>query len=285
MIPSPCKTFGGKGAFQGKLAKWIISLMPPRDQWLHYVEPYFGGGSVLLANDPEGISEVVNDLNFDLIVFWRVMSDESVFKEFLRIVQATPFSEDAWNQAGEPHVLKPNEMSVSAIATAAKFFIRCRQSLSGRMKDFATLSKTRVRRGMNEQASAWWTAIEGLPEVYERMKRVVIVGPKPAVDVIWENDGPQTLVYADPPYCHETRSGGKEYGEFEMTAAQHQELLDLLSTLKGKFLLSGYHSKMYDDWAKQNGFECHEFKIPNNAAGGKQKKVMTEVIWRNFKCQ
>jgi hypothetical protein len=49
------------------------------------------------------------------------------------------------------------------VPSAVNFFVRCRQSMAGRMRDFATLSRTRVRRGMNEQAAAWLSAVEGLP--------------------------------------------------------------------------------------------------------------------------
>ena len=70
--------------------------MPPH---LHYVEPYFGGGAVLLARNPEGVSEVVNDLDGDLINFWHVMADESAFSQFQRRVEATPFSEAHWHVA------------------------------------------------------------------------------------------------------------------------------------------------------------------------------------------
>jgi DNA adenine methylase len=55
-IQQPIKWHGGKHY----LAKWIISLMPPRNTWHLYREPYFGGGSVLLQMDPDGISEAVN---------------------------------------------------------------------------------------------------------------------------------------------------------------------------------------------------------------------------------
>ena len=42
----PLKWHGGKYY----LASKIVDLMPPH---LHYVEPFFGGGAVLLARDPE----------------------------------------------------------------------------------------------------------------------------------------------------------------------------------------------------------------------------------------
>ena len=43
----PLKWHGGKYY----LASKIVRLMPPPH--LHYVEPYFGGGAVLFARDPE----------------------------------------------------------------------------------------------------------------------------------------------------------------------------------------------------------------------------------------
>ena len=74
----PLKWHGGKYY----LASKIVGLMPSH---LHYVEPFFGGGAVLLARDPEddglwlfpnkGVSEVVNDINGSLINFWRVLQD------------------------------------------------------------------------------------------------------------------------------------------------------------------------------------------------------------------
>src|SRR5207249_7948232 len=82
---------------------------------------------------------------------------------------------------------------------AAGFFVVCRQSLAGRMKGFASLSRNRTRRRMNEQASAWITAVEGLPAVHERLRRVVILC-RPAVEVLRSQDGPGTLFYLDPPY-------------------------------------------------------------------------------------
>src|SRR5688500_12807739 len=101
-VPQPLKWHRQGGKFY--LASKIVALMPPKVQnpskpakddpgYVHYVEPYFGGGAVLLANDPEGISEVVNDLNISLTNFWKVMQDPHSFEQFMRRVECTPFSE------------------------------------------------------------------------------------------------------------------------------------------------------------------------------------------------
>lgn len=266
--PNPIKFHGGKFY----LAPQIVALMPSHK---HYVEPFAGGLSVLLAKDPEGVSEVVNDLHGGLCNFWRVMQCQAAFDLFKRRLDAVPFSEFEWKMAERRLLL--NEVDVS---DAAKFFVHCRQSLAGRMESFAPLSRTRTRRGMNEQASAWINAVDGLPAVHARLRRVVILN-RDALDVIRQQDGPDTLFYLDPPYLHETRSTTGEYAH-EMGGAQHGELLDLLSTIKGKFLLSGYMSGMYDDHARNCKWNRHDFEIDNKAASGKTKRKMVECVWTNY---
>lgn len=285
-LVQPLKWHGGKH----DLAKWIIGLMPPRCKtpnapkpddpgWLHYCEPYAGGLSVLLANDPEGISEVANDLNGGLTNFWETLASDD-FSDFYERMQTTPFSEEVWTGASIRSQLEANMPSVDRVGAARAFFIHCRQSLSGRMKGFAGITRNRTRRGMNEQVSAWLNAVEGLPAVHERLKRVLIRN-QPALDVIRKEDGPRTLFYLDPPYLHETRATTGEYAH-EMDDKAHGELLECLAGIKGRFLLSGYHSKLYDGVAGIAKWTCHEMKINNHAAGGKAKRIMTECVWTNF---
>lgn len=279
-LTQPIKWHGGKHYLAAK----IVALMPPRCKnpnapapddpgWLHYVEPYAGGLSVLLANDPEGISEVVNDLNIRLTKFWTVLQDVEAFTAFQRIIEAMPFSSGEFRAAINWKPLS------RPIEDAVAFFIACRQSLAGRMDSFAGITKNRTRRGMNEQVSAWLNAIEGLPAVHARLKRVLILN-RDALDVIREQDGPRTLFYLDPPYLHETRATTGEYGEHEMSAEGHHNLLCLIRQCKGKVLLSGYRSSMYDDLLKK--WNRHDFSLPNQAAGGKTKRRMVECVWTNF---
>lgn len=283
-LTQPIKWHGGKSY----LAPKIVALMPPRCKnpnapapddpgWLHYVEPYAGGLSVLLENDPEGISEVVNDLNEHLVNFWYTLASVDRFQRFNRVVQAIPFSEYHYQRAQA----QMHDIGDDQVLAARDFFVHCRQSLSGRMKGFAGITRNRTRRGMNEQVSAWLNAIEGLPAVHARLMRVLILN-KPALEVIRKEDGPRTLFYLDPPYMHETRATKDEYGDNEMGYVQHEELLKALVKIKGRFLLSGYQSNLYDCYRNTSGWNSHEFKIDNKASGGKTKRVMTECIWTNF---
>ena len=62
-----------------------------------------------------------------------------------------------------------------------------------------------------------------------------------SLDLIRREDTPDTLCYCDPPYLHETRKSTEAYA-FEMTEADHRELLDLLCQCEGKVMISGYPS-------------------------------------------
>lgn len=279
---TPLKTHGGKHY----LAKRIVALFPPRHPapggYIHFVEPYFGGGSVLLASDPEGISEVANDLHGELINFWITLREKSCYERFMRAIEAAPFSEGLFEASCQKQVEQGHIFSTdgSRADAAYWFFIRCRQSLAGRMKGFTGITKTRTRRGMNNEVSAWLSAVEGLPAVHERLKRVLITN-RPAIEIIEGHDSPLTLFYLDPPYLHTTRATTSDYLH-EMSLEQHRELLEVLSLVKGKFLLSGYHSPLYDEFAHRYGWRCVEFKVPNAASGAKEKREMTEVVWLNY---
>ena len=283
MLETAIKRHGGKSY----LAKRIVALMPPRCKnpnapatddpgWLHYVEPFAGSLAVLFANDPVGISEVVNDLDSELYDFWRCLQEPLAFAEFSRIVQAIPFSQDEYRAA-----VGNGEFVPSRVARAVAFFVRNRQSRQGLETCFATLTRNRVRRGMNEQAAAWLSAVDGLPWFHVRLRRVLVLNDD-ALKVIQQQDGPRALVYADPPYVHQTRSGGGGEYKHEMTDAQHQELLSVLAHLRGKFILSGYKSSIYCRAAMQCGWNCEEIEIDNKASSAKSKEKKIECLWYNY---
>jgi DNA adenine methylase len=296
------------------LAPDLVKLFPRHK---HYVEPYFGGGAPLLYRDPDdeslwwpqttGVSEVVNDLSGDLTNFWKVMAKPSLFALFERRCTGTPFSEAVYEEACEL-LAATRYAGVADPARAWAYFVACRQSLAGRRKCFTSITKTRTRSGMNNEASAWLNVVDGLYEVHGRMRRVVVLDRRKAVSVILSQDEDSTFFYIDPPYLIETRTAPDVY-EHEMTPDDHRNLLSVLggrrvaaavwkgqpggvpeqyraaNPVKGKFLLSGYHSPMYTAAAQAGGWHLKEFKLPNNAAGGSEKRIMTEVVFANYKLE
>ncbi len=166
------------------------------------------------------------------------------------------------------------------VCRAVAFFVTCRQSMAGRQEHFAPLTRNRLRRGMNEQASAWISAVDGLAEVHSRLRRVVVLN-RDALDVIRSQDGPQTLFYLDPPYLQQTRSAPEVYAH-ELTAEGHLQLLKTIRKVQGRFLLSGYPNKLYAAAEQKFGWRRVELELPNIAAGGASKRRIIECIWMNF---
>jgi DNA adenine methylase len=274
-LTQPLKWFGGKSY----LARRIIDLMP---RHLHYCEPFFGGGAVLLARDPDderlwlpghkGVSEVANDINGELTNFWRILRGD-LFADFKRIVDTIPLSRTEY----EDYAGGIDEDSDDALSSALSFFIRCRQSRAGMMKDFTSITRSRTRRQMNGNVSEWLGAVDGLPDVHARLRRVLIENMD-AIRLIEREDTPGTLFYLDPPYLKSTRTAGG-YAH-EMSEDDHIRLLETIRLATGKVMLSGYPSDLYRD--RLHDWRAVDFDLPNNAAGGPEKRRMTERLWMNY---
>lgn len=305
----PLKWHGGKFY----LAKRIISLMPKH---IHYVEPFFGGGQVLLAKQPHGHSEVANDRNGDLMNFWRVLQDDTLIDQMRRILDATPFAQEVfltakssllraglqyhpdldretpdaileplrrpgWPQYGTltemPDTPLAVERGAPGLERAVQFFILARQSRQGLLRGFTNLTKGRLRGDRNEQINSWWSAIDGLQDVHQRIKNVVIFN-KNAIDVIKQQDHKDALFYCDPPYVHDTRRDKQAYQKFEMSISEHEDLLHTIRDVRGHVLISGYRCELYDRLLR--GWKRTDVAIKNHASSKSTKETMTESIWQ-----
>ena len=231
----------------------------------------------------DGIAEVVNDLNSTLTNFWVVLRDYR--EELQRLLESTPFSEIEWNKA-KRRLASCTDVTMDGgpedlTRMAADFFTVFRQSRLGIGKDYATPT-SRLRRGMNEQVSAWLSAIDALQEVSNRLQRVEIVNMD-FIKFMQKYDHKNALHYIDPPYATKVRTTSGQYGEFEMTRKDHKRLRRTLPELSGKFMLSGYHDHNYDSWAEDNGFHAVERTTVAHSSNKKVKPKRTEVLWINYK--
>src|SRR6266508_5596067 len=78
----PFAYYGGKTT----LADRIVELLPAHR---HYIEPFAGSLAVLLAKPP-ALFETVNDLDQQVMTFWRVLRDRG--RDLARVCYLTPHS-------------------------------------------------------------------------------------------------------------------------------------------------------------------------------------------------
>ena len=83
----------------------------------------------------------------------------------------------------------------------------------------------------------------------------------------------RTLIYADPPYLHATRTSAKRY-RHELTDDDHRALLHRLLLSPASVILSGYPSPLYD--LMLSGWSSVSFQAMTR--GGPR----TECLWFNF---
>jgi DNA adenine methylase len=67
-----------------------------------------------------------------------------------------------------------------------------------------------------------------------------------------------------------------------MSEADHEKLLKALSEIEGKFILSGYRSDLYDDFANRFGWRRVDREIDCKASAKKEKPTRVECLWLNY---
>ncbi len=265
---APVAWMGGKSL----LANWILDQFP--DHRI-YVEPYGGMANVLLKKKPSDV-EVYNDLDRRLVNLFQVIRDPDKLLELQRLCELTPYSRTEFEE------LVDEKEPSDPIQRAHWFFVRCRQARGGlgsqTLTPNAWATSKRSRREMPEPVSKYLSAIDGLPAVAERFRKVMIES-KPALEVLKKYDSDDALFYCDPPYPHDTLASAKQpLYAFTMTDDDHAELLGMLNTLKAKVVLSGYSTEVYEshlaEWKKTE----KQTHVQFSNSGGQR----VEATWRNF---
>lgn len=251
------KTHGGKSYCKD----FILSLFPDNYQDMVYCEPFIGGGPIFLNKQPSKV-EFISDIDNGLMSIWQEVSHTESFPAKL---QELIYSQETFDKA----LTKEFRLPINE-------YVLRRMSRGGLKKNFAW--SNRLRGNRPGDLNSWYTAIEQLPLIRERIKNTYIKCIN-AFAMIHILDHPNTLLYLDPPYLKSTRTAHKTY-EFDFNEVEHVLLLDSIKDFKGKVLISGYNSDLYNqrlvNWIK------FEKSMPNHSGQGKTKERRTEVVWRNF---
>jgi len=247
------------------LAPWIISHFPAHRT---YVEPFGGGGSVLLRK-PRCYAEVWNDLDGGAVNLFRVLRSDHA-QELIRRIRLTPFAREEFADTalGMP-VDDPIEMARHLVVRS---FMGFGSNAHGRSTGFRANST----RSGTTPAHDWANYPDALALIVERLTGVIVEN-RDAKKVMLQHDSPTTLHYVDPPYVFATRGDDRPDYTHELSDAEHVQLLAFLETLEGLVVLSGYPSPIYDN-AMPGWMRVEKQAL----AGGARPRI--EVLWINPKC-
>lgn len=250
-----------------KIAPWIIQHFGRHQCFTDS----FGGGCNLILRKERSYAEVYNDLNGDVVNFFKVLRDQSTAKELIRLVALTPFAREEFELA--------YEATDCYIEQARRLAVRSWMGFgsAGANANHKTGFRACSNRAGTTPADNWRTWAVALRAIAARMAGVIVEN-RPAAQVMIAHDAPTSLHYVDPPYVLTTRSNNKGVRQkyvHEMTDEHHREMAAVLRELKGMVVLSGYACDLYDtelfpDWQRRT-VEAH-------ADGGRDR---TEVIWLN----
>ncbi|MEW9523893.1 DNA adenine methylase [Agrobacterium radiobacter] len=243
-----------------RLAPWIIGHFPPHKV---YVEPFGGAASVLLQK-PRALSEIYNDLDQNLVRMFRIIRDQS--EELTRAITLTPYARDEYRGLYDP---VDDELEATR-----RFIVR---SFMG-MNSKGALAKSGFDARTNPDG--FTSRLRSLVDLPDQVALVagrflhVLIENCDATKLITRYDRDDALIYLDPPYVSETRSG--KYYAHEMTNPDHSALLAAIDASSAMVVISGYPSDLYDNAMK--GWHRIETKAHTDGA-----RARTEVLWINPK--
>ncbi|MBZ9752756.1 DNA adenine methylase [Deinococcus sp. HMF7604] len=219
-----------------RVADWVIGHLPPHKV---YVEPYFGSGGVFFNKEAAPL-EIINDLDGNVVLLFKVLREQP--QALADLLALTPWAKDEYLAAH--HALKQPE-GLSDLERARLIVTVTWQAYGKR----AVAHRSGWRfRGVDQQTpmTAWQSLPDRILFAAERLAHVQISNMD-ACKLIRRVNKRDTLLYVDPPYLGETRTGGTLYDCEMKGQAQHAELLATLQGHLGAVVLSGYPSALYDE--------------------------------------
>ncbi len=260
MPKTPITYYGGKV----NLLKEILPRIP---EHIIYTEAFFGGGAVFFAKEPSP-SETINDINNMVINFYKVV--QTNFEKLKAKIEATLFSRASYNVAiaiyKMPHLF-------DEIQQAWAFYIATNMGFACSISSWG-YDKYGKRIGSFKNKKLRFNN-----DIVKRLENAQIES-NDAIQVIKSRDTMASFHYIDPPYIDVNQGHYTGYSKED-----YIKLLDTLSNIKGKFLLSSYPSEILDEYIKKNNWYSIRFEKPLSASktnSGEKRKRKIEVLTANY---
>lgn len=240
-----------------RLAKHLLPLFPEHSC---YVEPFCGAAALFFMKEPVK-TEVLNDINGDLVSLYRVVKNH--LDEFVRQFRFSLASRQIYDWMNATPV-EP----LTDIQRAARFFYLQKLGFGGKVdgRTFGTATTAPPRLNLLRLE-------EDLSAAHLRMHRTYIEH-LPWDECIRRYDRPHTLFYCDPPYWG-TEGYGVGFG-----LDQYDKMADLARSIAGKMVISVNDiPEMRQAFA---GLTMETVGITYTVGGSGKSSERQELVIRNF---
>ncbi len=208
---------GGKRALASRLAERIAAIPHVR-----YVEPFVGMGGVFFRRRLRPRTEVINDINRDVVNLFRLLQRH--YQQLLDVLKWQVCS-----RAEFERLLRVDPETLTDLERAARFLYLQRAAFGGKAVGQSF--------GVSYEAGARFDLTKLVPmleDVHERLAPVIIERLGYSECIQKYDSRPGTLFYLDPPYWGCT----DDYGKAVFSEADFDRLRALLEGIQGRFILS-----------------------------------------------
>jgi len=228
--------------FAGKtlMAKTIVSLIEEKfPGHLTYVELFSGGGSVYFRKEPAR-TNIINDINGNFCTTYMVFKENK--EEIVSMLQNSLYGREFYRKSIEIYRNPDNYTPVEiAWATIYGYAVGFRRILGA---TFSSYPRTVVTSP--SEFSIFRTYVDTIECQADKLRHACIENLD-AIKCLKKYDREQTLFYCDPPYINTDCSGLGEY-----TQEDFINLLEELSSIKGKFILSCFDNIQIREFLANN---------------------------------
>ena len=258
-MKTPITYYGGKQ----QLADTIVRLIPPHKI---YVEPFIGGGAVYFAKQPSEL-EVINDINGEVANFYKIIKND--FDTLQKEIEKTLYSREAHRHA---RVVYENPDMFSPAKRAWALWTRASMGFGGDiLSGYGYANSVRMIKSVKNKIDNFTSALS------KRLRNTEIESYD-ALKIITARDTPETFFYLDPPYPDTDQGHYNGYSINDFAA-----LLELISGLQGKFLLSSFRYDILTEQTAKNGWSQFEITMNKSVtANSGQSLQKIEVFTANY---
>ncbi len=228
----------------------------------------------VLFNKPISKVEVVNDVDGELINFWRVIQRNP--DEFIKREQYEMYSRELYEEYTKDFKSGKHK-KMSDVERAFRYFVLIKCAFASKLHAGWGYGPSR------NQGQAFFNEFKIINEIANRLKRVQIDN-KDFEQFIKDFDRDYTLTFADPPYI---KADIESQYQCSFTLHDHQRLYKTLIGLKGKFILTiddaPFIRERYCTGEQgSQGFYWIENTVFYSSADKDNRRHVTELIITNY---